>query len=225
MKDYASEKEKEKFITNVVLEEDGTLTLVFADGKKYRGFPHNKEMLDSVEKKLEKQGKSVVKKKGKFVLAQTFCGTVSGLITSAGALSILAGVQQNLQSPNPGKVLGFCIFGAAAILGGAVSLGFSLENRSKVGQIKVMEHLTGEGKNHIREIMGTPNGMAGLSTEDREVLEAAMEYPFISIDSIKPEVLERVVINGEIDQRLGVTYTDAAMNLAPKVFVKTKEEL
>lgn len=217
MKDYTITKdEKKDYIIDFIENDNGTYTVLFADGKKFIVSSTDKNF-DILVKQQETQAQEAVANNSKFVLKRNIgraLTPLSGIAAGVGgyALSTLP-VVQNAVGDNP-VALAVGI-GTIALLG-AIPFGSKLVRDSgKVNELKKIK-MRDENVGRLNQILKSEeykNRYQGLKQSSKErlselVSEGADPWSIIFIDEpyFDLEEMQILLDNGDIQDTFGFEY-------------------
>ena len=207
MKDYTLDKEsKKKFIVDMYVVDDRTITVIFADGTQFEGIAYTEENIDKIRAIQEKQAKEGVANLPQFVrkarLSEmgVYATVVTGFV-AAGVTSCTPIMQSNPTAA------GLCI-GAATVIASVPSLVKTIKNRRIANELKKVQYRD-ENRQVLDSYTEYPNALAGVKNKVHFTYSARHgvdPYSILSIDCFTREDLEKIVENQERQDACGFTY-------------------
>lgn len=210
MKDYSIGESKRKYILRI--EEDannGTFTVVFADGTKLTDVEMNEANIRKVIATQEKQAKNAVNNKAVFVSRRTKAGVLTGFSTVASlaavtAVSNIPVIEQALAGQNP--VVVACGIGMVTILGAIPAVAKLFRESEKVAELEKLEYLE-QNSEKLRNYRNYHNALGGLNRRAAaHFSESEDPYCILDIDEYEKKDLEIMMENIEKEESFGFTY-------------------
>ena len=212
MKDYTiKENEKSQYIIDFWKENDGTISVRFADGTVFTKIAYSEENLAKIEAMQEQQAETGIARYKRFTgeksrdKAKTICaGSITGVMYAFGASSMLIPVMQNLQTAQLAPLaLGV---GTVALLG-TIANAYELKRSS--GKVKELDKIKYRNKHRdeLDSANGYHNAFAGMNANTARYFKKEQHpYSILNIDCFTQDELETIVKNMATEDATGFAY-------------------
>ena len=209
MKDYTLDGEsRKKFIKDMFLADDGTLTIVFADGTCFHHIANTPENVEKVRKIQEAQAKAGLKNLKRFNRRSYIYGFSSVLGAFASGFLCTGVMDQVYPVIYQNNLASAACIGAAFVIGAAPWLSKFAKTAETVGELKKIQYRN----QHRRELdayLDYPNALSGV--ENKQHFAYSIEHgedPFsvLNVDCFSREDLETIVKNVERESEIQFTY-------------------
>lgn len=212
MKDYTlKESEKSQYIIDFWREQDGTLSVKFADGKIFSKIAYSAENLKKIEEAQEKQARKGIIHYDRFnterknsKVSTILAGSVTGVMYALGASSMFVPAIQSMDLGVAGPIaLGV---GTVTAIGTILSAHKLKKNTGKVRELDKIKYRDA----HIDELQsarGYNNAFTGLNTKAAKYYKKeAHPYSILNIDKFTQDELETIVQNMATEDATGFDY-------------------
>ncbi len=206
MKDYTlNQGSKKNYIVDMYLENDGTITVIFADGTTFYGLANTEENIQKIAAHQEKQAKTAITNYSVF-RNKLLLSTV-GVLGSAGAFTVVGNYISGLAG-STSSLENIGITCATCLVGTIPALVHFLKTNAKFEELKKIFY-----RNSFRSSLDSyqqyPNALAGV--KNRKHFDYCAEHgedPFsiLSIDCFTKDDLETIVDNVEREKKFTFTY-------------------
>lgn len=220
MKDYSIGENKKKYILRVEEnKENGSLTVVFADGTRLLDVEPNEHNIAKIIAIQEKQAKAGIANKAVFLGRRTKAGFMSALSTGAmlagaTAVSNIPVVEQALAGQNP--VVVAAGIGMITILGSIPAFAKLFKESEKVAELDKLEYMQ-EHMDKLGNYRSYHNALSGLNKRTAtHFRESRDPYCILDIDEFDTKDLEIIMENIRKEEEFGFTYTKKANGPAKK---------
>ena len=210
MKDYSIGESKKNFILKIEVDENnGSFTVVFADGSKFTDIELNEENIRKVIAIQELQAKDGVANKSVFVGKKTKAGFLTGLSAAAvlagsAAVSSVPFVADAIAGQNP--VVVAAGIGTITILGSIPAAIKLYRESKKVEELEKLEYLA-KNRTKLEEYRNYHNVLAGLSRKAASHFDTSENpYCILDIDSYEKKDLEQMMENINKEESFAFTY-------------------
>lgn len=210
MKNYAiNAKDNEKYIQYVEKNRDGTITIVFADGRVFDNIVCCEENLEKIIAVQEEQAKKGIDNYKIFKTKENKSKALT-LISGIGTLAVTTGitmapaVNNALSSQSP--VLVAAGVGLITILGTIPAFAKLRRDRGKVKELEKLRYRN-KHKKELDSYAEYPNALAGIYPDTAKWISSTKDpFSILNIDEYSQYDLEQIVSNINVEKSYDFTY-------------------
>ena len=210
MKDYTIDgKNREKYIKCIEKHKDGTMSVIFADGRVFNNIDYCQENLEKVIAVQEEQAKKGIENYKKFKTGETKAtalSIISGLftLTFSTGVTMIPQVNEALSSQSP--VVVATGIGLITILGTIPALAKLHREKSKVKELDKLSYRN-KHKKELDSFSDYPNALSGLYPDTAKWISSTKDpFSILNVDEYSLYDLEQIVSNIKVEKEYDFTY-------------------
>ena len=210
MQDYSlTKKDQKNFVISYKKDEDGTYSIVFADGSVFKHIEANEENIEKIEGLLDSQindGKrryNLLRKRTKGSMG-VMVATPVAIVAASALVTNIPAIDSVVSTYNPASIA--CGIGVITILGSIPAYCKMKKNLDTVLEIDKIKYV----ENH-RAVLDTfrdhPNALVGISNRTQTFIRSKRDpFTVSNLQKISLTDLRKIVENINKEESLGFTY-------------------
>ena len=212
MKDYTNrEKEKKLYIVNHWKNEDGTMSVQFANGTVFTGIAYSEENLKKLAEMQEAQAETGIKRykefskeKRKSEVRTVLAGSVTGIMYAFGAGSMFIPAMQSMNIAQAAPIaLGL---GTITAIGTILSAHKLRKEQGRVSELDKIRYRNAH-REQLDKANSYHNAFAGMPIKTARYFEKEKNpYSILNIDCFTEDELRTIIQNMEAEDATGFNY-------------------